>query len=176
MRSAGAFTRPRRSAARLRSRHGAPILGAMSRPRLLVIEDGEEYREFAQMFLSEEWDIVPARSLKDALAALEAAPIRAMLVDLRFERARAEDLTGDVAEVASRMFGGDTSRALRWLKDQQGTLVLAALRAAGHPQRAVFVHDFPRERVANLRRLYGDVASVPGFDAAAILAALGAPG
>lgn len=153
----------------------APDPRAMSRARLLVIEDGEEYREFAQMFLAERWDVVPARSLAEARAALESGPIGAMLVDLRFERARPEDLTGDVTEVAQRMFGGDTQRALRWLKDQQGTLVLAALRSAGHTQRAVFVHDFPKERVANLRRLYGDVASVPGFDARAILEALGAP-
>ena len=81
---------------------------------------------------------------------------------------------GDLDDTAARMFAGDRTRALRWLKDQQGTLVLAKLREAGFAQRAVFVHDFPARRLDNLRRLYGDVGAVPGFDAAAILSALGA--
>jgi hypothetical protein len=140
---------------------------------LLVIEDGSEYQEFARMFLAERWEIVQARSAREALLKLSEQAIGAMLVDLRFERAEPEDLTGDVTEVAQRMFGGDVQRALRWLKDQQGALILKVLRDAGHHQRAVFVHDFPRERLANLTRLYGDVASVPGFDARAILEALG---
>jgi hypothetical protein len=38
----------------------------------------------------------------------------------------------------------------------------------------VFVHDFPPRRLANLRRLYGLVAAVPSFDAAAIVRELGA--
>lgn len=139
--------------------------------RLLVIEDGDEYREFAEMFL-EVASIVQAKNLVQALAALEAGPIDAMLVDLRFERAAAEDLIGDADATAKRMFGGDRERALRWLKDQQGALVLGKLREAGHRQRAIFVHDFPRERLANLKKLYGDVVAVPAFDAAAIREAL----
>jgi len=46
--------------------------------------------------------------------------------------------------------------------------VLAEIRKAGFAQRAVFVHDFPEERLKNLGRLYGDVHAVPSFDAAAI--------
>jgi len=144
----------------------------MERPRLLVLEDGTEYQEFARMFLADRWEVVPARSADQALEVLKEAPVGAMLLDLRFERAQPEDLTGDVTAVAQRMFGGDTQRALRWLKDQQGTLILKVLREAGHHQRAVFVHDFAEDRLANLRRLYGDVHSVPGFDAVAIGEAL----
>jgi ActR/RegA family two-component response regulator len=144
----------------------------MDRARLLVLEDGTEYREFAEMFLADRFEVVPARSAIEALAALSHAPVAAMLLDLRFERAQPEDLTGDVTAVAQRMFGGDSQRALRWLKDQQGTLILKVLREAGHQQRAVFVHDFAQDRLANLRRLYGDVHSVPGFDAHAIGEAL----
>ena len=143
-------------------------------PRLLVIEDGAEYEEFARLFLGERFRIVPAHDAEEALAAARAAPIAAMLVDLRFERAKSEDLLGDVNAAARRMFGGDTQRALRWLKDQQGTLILAELRKAGFAQPAVFVHDFPAERLANLRKLYGEVFAVPTFDAVAIRAALGA--
>jgi len=144
----------------------------MERPRLLVLEDGTEYQEFARMFLADRWEVVPARSADQALEVLKEAPVGAMLLDLRFERAQPEDLTGDVTAVAQRMFGGDIQRALRWLKDQQGTLILKVLREAGHHQRAVFVHDFAEDRLANLRRLYGDVHSVPGFDAVAIGEAL----
>jgi hypothetical protein len=143
-------------------------------PKLLVIEDGTEYEEFARLFLGERFQIVPAHDAEEALAAARAAPIAAMLVDLRFERAKSEDLLGDVNAAARRMFGGDTQRALRWLKDQQGTLILAELRKAGFAQPAVFVHDFPAERLANLRKLYGEVFAVPTFDAVAIRAALGA--
>lgn len=139
---------------------------------LLVIEDGSEYEEFARLFLAERFEIRGAHTAVEALAVARGATVVAMLVDLRFERARSEDLVGDVAHVAGRMFGGDHARALRWLKDQQGTLVLGELRKAGFAQRAVFVHDFAPERLANLRKLYGDVDAVPTFDAPAIKNAL----
>lgn len=137
---------------------------------LLVIEDGDEYEEFARLFLASRYDEVrPARSCEEALA--QAAGADAMLIDLRFERAEASVLVGDLAG-AARRFGGDEVRAARWLKEQQGTLILGALREAGHDQPAVFVHDFPERRLQNLARLYGRVGAVPSFDAARILAVL----
>lgn len=145
--------------------------------RLLLIEDGQEYEEFARLFLADACELEAAHSAAEALARAAAARFDAFLVDLRFERAPQEVLVGDLEDTARRLFAGDRARALRWLKDQQGTLVLAELRRAGHPQPALFVHDFPRQRLENLRRLYGDVRAVPGFDAGAIRAALGiAPG
>ena len=139
---------------------------------LLVIEDGTEYAEFARLFLGADVEVVAARSLAEALSACSAGRIDAMLVDLRFERAPRETLVGDPDDVARRLFAGDRERALRWIKDQQGTVVLGELRRAGHMQRAVFVHDFPPQRLANLKKLYGDVDAVPGFDAEAIGRAL----
>lgn len=144
--------------------------------KLLLVEDGHEYEEFARVFLADAFEIEAARSAAEALERAARTRFDAFLVDLRFERAPEQALVGDVEDVARRLFAGDRARALRWLKDQQGTLVLAELRRAGHAQRAVFVHDFPRQRLENLRRLYGDVRAVPGFDAAAIRAALGAGG
>ncbi len=135
---------------------------------MLVVEDGREYEEFAQTFLGDRFEIVTAHSASEALERLRAEPVDVMLVDLRFERAPAETLVGDVDATARRLFGGDRARALRWIKDQQGTLLLAEIRKAGFPQRAVFVHDFPPDRLKNLAKLYGDVHAVPGFDAAAI--------
>lgn len=141
--------------------------------RLLVIEDGHEYEEFARLFLTEVFVIRAAHSAKEALAMLVDEGADAFLVDLRFDRAPVEALVGDVDGLASRRFTGDRNRALRYLMDQQGTLVLGELRKAGHDAPAVFVHDFPARRLSNLRRLYGEVRAVPSFDAAALEAALG---
>ena len=146
--------------------------------RLLLIEDGNEYEEFARHFLGDRFEIHAVHSGAEARARLEAGrndaarSIDAMLVDLRFERARSEDLVGDLTDLSKRMFAGDLERARRWAKDQQGTLILGELRRAGFLQRAVFVHDFPLGRLANLRKLYGDVHAVPTFDAEAISRAL----
>lgn len=143
----------------------------MSR-RLLVVEDGSEYADFARVFLADLYEIVSAGSARSAREALEASPCDAMLLDMRFDRLEPAELEGDLTEVASRLFGSDRARALRYLQDEQGALVLAALRKAGHTARAVFVNDMPRRRLENLRRLYGEVLAVPSFDAAAIRAAL----
>jgi DNA-binding NarL/FixJ family response regulator len=135
---------------------------------MLVVEDGSEYEEFATTFLGHRFDVVASRSATEAIERLRERPVDVLLVDLRFERAPSESLIGDVDATAKRLFGGDRVRALRWIKDQQGTLVLAEIRKAGFAQRAVFVHDFPPDRLKNLGKLYGDVHAVPGFDAAAI--------
>jgi hypothetical protein len=137
--------------------------------RLLVIEDGDEYLEFARVFLRG-WELAAARSGADAL--FRAGESDAFFIDLRFERALPETLVGDLDGTAARLFAGNRGRALRHLQDQQGTLILASLRAAGHHQPAVFVHPFPARRLENLRRMYGIVEAVPQFDAAAISAAL----
>jgi DNA-binding NtrC family response regulator len=148
----------------------------VTRPALLVIEDGHEYEEFAQAFLAETYDVRSAHSAEEALAQVEERMPDALLVDLRFERAAVGDLIGDIEATARRRFAGDTHRAIRHLKEQQGTLVLGVLREAGCDAPAVFVHDFPARRLANLRRLYGNVGAVPTFDAGAIEAALGEVG
>jgi hypothetical protein len=135
---------------------------------MLVVEDGTEYEEFAKTFLGDRFDVKSVRSAAEALAALKSGAFDVLFVDLRFERAPAETLVGDVESTARRLFGGDRARALRWIKDQQGTLVLAEIRKAGFAQRACFVHDFPDDRLKNLAKLYGDVHAVPSFDAAAI--------
>jgi len=140
--------------------------------RLLVIEDGDEYAEFARVFLAD-LEVTAAHSAADALAALRAHGADALLIDLRFDRAPASALVGDLDATAARLFAGDRERALRYLQDEQGTLILADLRAAGFALPALFVHDFPPRRLANLRRLYGDVNAVSSLDAATIRRALG---
>lgn len=140
--------------------------------RLLIIEDGDEYTEFARLFLGTDLAIRQARSLAETLSILRSEDITALLIDLRFDRAAPETLCGDIAATAAQLFGGDQARALRYLKDQQGALILAQVRAHGYLQPAVFIHDFPQRRLQNLQRLYGRVTAVASFDAAAIRRAL----
>ena len=144
----------------------------MGRADLLVIEDGHEYEEFAEAFLGHRFTIRAAHSAPEALARIGQRMPDALLVDLRFERAPVASLVGDVDATARRRFAGDTHRAIRHLKEQQGTLVLGVLREAGCTAPAVFVHDFPPGRLRNLQRLYGTVRAVPAFDAEAIGQAL----
>jgi CheY-like chemotaxis protein len=141
--------------------------------RMLVVEDGTEYADFARLFLAGDFEIVAVQSAAAALQAQAARPADVMLIDLRFDRAPSDALVGGLDAAAARLFAGDRSRALRHLQDQQGVFILAELRRAGHRQPAVFVHEFPARRLANLRQLYGDVRVVSGFDAAALRLALG---
>lgn len=136
---------------------------------LLVIEDGDEYLRFVEALLPE-LRCAGVRSGAEALVAARTA--RAFLIDLRFDRAAPETLCGDATEVARELFGGDAARATRYLTDEQGLYILKALRAAGHAQRALFVHDFTSRRLGHLRERYGDVSAVRTFDAGAIRAAL----
>ena len=144
--------------------------------KLLVIEDGSEYTEFARALLGQEYLVFQAQTGAAALALLSthasSQPIDALLIDLRFDRTPVVDLLGDVKETAMRLYGGDAGRAIRYLQDQQGILILAEARRCSHRQPAVFVHDFPERRLHNLRKLYGEVSAVPVFDAAAILRSL----
>ncbi len=141
--------------------------------RILVIEDGDEYEQFAEIFLSDGCEIRAARSAREALAILDQQPADGFLIDLRFDRATEGALAGDIDATATRLFAGDRAQAVRYLQDNQGTLILAELRKAGYRQPAVFVHDFPKGRLRNLRRLYGAVQAAPSFDAELIRKALG---
>lgn len=145
----------------------------MSNKRIIVIEDGNEYEEFARLFLSDRCEIAAAHSASEALALLRDRRIDALLIDLRFDRSRETDLVGDPEATARRLFAGDRASAIAYLRDHQGTLILAELRTAGHFQKAVFVHDFAPQRLRNLCRLYKNVLAVPSFDARRIRDALG---
>jgi CheY-like chemotaxis protein len=140
----------------------------MSTRRILVVEDGREYIDFFRLFLARDYEYLEARSGGTALERLAEARVDLVVMDMRFERCPAPDLLGDVAEVAASYFGGDLGRAARYVEDNQGALIVAELRRRGHDQPVLFVSDMPERRLANLKRLYGHVRAVPGFDAAAI--------
>lgn len=136
---------------------------------LLVVEDGDEYAEFARTFLGHALHIAVAKSCSAVLDCLRKGPVHVLLIDLRFDRAAEANLVGDVVTTAERLFAGDRARALRHLQDQQGVLILAAVRAAGFMQPALFIHEFLPRRLENLERLYAPVHALPAFDAAALL-------
>jgi hypothetical protein len=140
---------------------------------IIIIEDGDEYEAFANLFLSDRCNIRAFRSASAALNGLAKTPADGFLLDLRFDRSPETELAGDPEKTAQRLFAGDREAGMRYLREHQGTFALAALRQAGYYARALFVHDFPKGRLENLRRLYGDVQAVTSFDAASIRAAFG---
>ena len=149
----------------------------MSTPTILVAEDGDEYTTNLDRFLGEEFRFVRAGDGEAALAAVAEGSIDAVFLDMRFDRA--ERLLGDLAALVRR-FSGDEDRARRFLEDNQGTYVLAALRAAGCVLPVIFSYDFDGEprRFANLSRRHGPLAYLndtagPAEMRAALLASVG---
>lgn len=123
--------------------------------RVLVVEDGEEYTANLARFLPEGFALRRAGSGAAALAALAEWPCDVVFLDLRFDRTPVDQLLGDLAATADR-FNGDLDRAVRFLADNQGSYILAALREAGWGVPVVFSHDFSGEprRWANLEQRY----------------------
>lgn len=126
----------------------------MNPPRVLVVEDGHEYINNLTRFLGTDFDFTRAGNGPTALSLLASQPFAAVFLDMKFDRA--DVLLGDL-DATRRRFAGDEARAKRFLENNQGTYVLAAIREAGHTLPAVFSYDFDSEprRLRNLRRRYG---------------------
>jgi len=133
----------------------------MSRTRVLVIEDGFEYSEMLERFLSSDFDFERAGDGATSLTRFDQG-FAGIFLDMRFDRVSPDQLLGDLAATTQR-FHGDVGRARRFLEDNQGTFVLAALRAAGCTLPVVFSHDFSSEprRFRHLQRLHGPVGYLP---------------
>ena len=116
----------------------------MSRPRILVIEDGREYVETLGRYLGAEFEFVRAGHGRAALDALSIATFQAIFLDMRFDRVQLADLLGDQSALATRL-GGDLVRVRQFLEENQGTYILAALREANHRLPVVFSYDFDGE-------------------------------
>ena len=135
------------------------------RPLVLVVEDGHEYTENLTRFLDGELSFERAGDGAAALARLAAGGVDALFLDMRFDRIPPEDLLGDVQALIGRF--GDEDRAWRFLADNQGSYVLAALRDAVHglPVVMSYVFDGEPRRFKNLEARYaplsylGDTAS-----------------
>jgi len=130
--------------------------------RVLVIEDGFEYSETLQQFLPDGFDWERSGSGPQGLTRLAEEPFDVVFLDMRFDRAPADELYGDMEEVADR-FNGDPVQARRFLEDHQGNYVLAALRDGGHSIPVLMSYDFDTEprRWKRLAERYGPVDYLP---------------
>lgn len=129
------------------------------RPRVLVVEDGHEYIETYGRYLGEEFDFVRAGDGQTALSMLASDDWHAVFLDMRFDRA--ERLLGDLDALELR-FHGDRERAKRFLEDNQGTYIAAAIRDAGYRHPLLFSYDFDSEprRFSHLVERYAPVAYI----------------
>lgn len=138
----------------------------------VIVEDGTEYRDFFDLFLQKDHTYLHSQAGLHAIDMLDRNDVDFVVLDMRFERSPAEDLIGDVEDMASQYFGGDLARAHRFVEENQGTLILSEMRKRGYSQPVLFVSDMAKRRLHNLRDLYGSVHAVPTFDASAIRAKL----
>jgi hypothetical protein len=131
-------------------------------PRVLIVEDGFEYRDTFGRYAGDAFAFTRAGSGAEALSAWQEGSFDCLFLDMRFDRVQPGALLGDLAETAER-FNGDPVRATRFLEENQGVYVLAALRAAGCALPAVFSHDFSGEprRWSALERKYGPLSWLP---------------
>ena len=136
--------------------------------RLLVIEDGDEYVEFARLFLAADFVVAPRERRAAALAALRERRRRraAHRSALRSRRPRRSSAMSTAT--AARLFGGDRGARAALLQDQQGTLILGALRAAGYASRRCSCTTSRRAASRTCAGSTARVDAVPTFDAAAI--------
>ena len=113
----------------------------MTKPRFVVCEDGREYFERFQRFLSASFDLVPAPDYAAARAAADAAA--GILLDLDFRRTPPERLVGD-GDDSSLPAGLDPGARAR-LAETQGILILRRLRADGVRLPAMLFADIDDE-------------------------------
>ena len=125
--------------------------------RVLVVEDGLEYTKSFEQFIGAPFEFVRAGSGREALQALATGSFDLLFLDMRFDRA--SELIGDLDALVER-HNGDAARARRFLEDNQGAYVLAAIRDAGHRQPALMSYDFDGEprRFENIKARYGPLA------------------
>lgn len=125
--------------------------------RVLVVEDGFEYINNLTRFLGADFSFERAGDGHDALEKLSGGGFSAIFLDMKFDRA--ERLLGDLEQV-QRRFAGDEARATRFLENNQGTYVLAAIREADVSLPVVFSYDFDSEprRFRNLHRRYAPLS------------------
>ena len=112
----------------------------MTLPTLLVIEDGDEYTLRFQRFLGQAIAFHRAISLASARVALGDQPL-GLLLDLDFRRTPREDLVDDQGRANLSLSEGRFAP----LSEQQGILILRALRAEGCALPALLFADLSDE-------------------------------
>lgn len=129
--------------------------------RVLVVEDGHEYTETLTRFLADGFAWTRAGSGGAALALLTEEAFDAVFLDMRFDRVPVGALLGDLEAATARF--GDEERAVQFLMDNQGTVILTALRNAQHRLPVLMSYAFDEEprRFERLAATYGPVDYVP---------------
>jgi CheY-like chemotaxis protein len=121
-------------------------------PTVLIIEDGDEYRENLTRFVpGPTW--IQARSASQALEILERTRVDLIYLDMRFDRIPRADLVGDHA-AATRQ---------HYLETNQGLFILNALAEVGSTVPVILAYDFAREaaRLKHLQARHPHLAWVP---------------
>ena len=134
----------------------------MSEPRVLIVEDGDEYLENLSKFVPGP-RYTQAHNGRDAVAILAARRIDLIYLDMRFDRIPEGDLMGDHA-AATKEHNGDPVRAWRFLQTNQGLYILEAIRNGGHAHIPVILaYDFTRQkkRYEHLARIHPSLHWVP---------------
>ncbi|MFT6142492.1 MAG: hypothetical protein ACJAZO_000631 [Myxococcota bacterium] len=130
--------------------------------RILIIEDGHEYTDTLTRFAGDAAEWMRAGNAAEGLTHLAQGGWDAAFLDMRFNRVPDDALLGDVVALTTR-FAGDRTKAIRFLQENQGTLVLSAIRAAGYALPVLFSYNFDEEprRWARVHAANGRVGFVP---------------
>ena len=130
--------------------------------RVMVVEDGLEYSQTLERFLSEDFQWIREGSGPAALDRLGLESFDALFLDMRFDRVPPDRLLGDFDRVADQ-FNGDPLQARQFLEDHQGNYILAAVRDAGFQVPVLLSYDFDGEprRWARLAERYPPVDYLP---------------
>ena len=128
---------------------------------VLVIEDGDEYLENLTRFVQGP-RYLQAHCGKEAVEIMLNDKVDVVYLDMRFDRIPHAELLGD-HDAVTREHNGDPVRAWKYLMNNQGLYILAALKAAGFAHFPVIVaYDFSKEprRFENLRKSYPNLVWV----------------
>ena len=126
---------------------------------VLIVEDGHEYIDRAEQFLSEDFEFTRAGNGEEALQLLRETAFEMAYLDMNFNRVGSHQLLGPWDELTAR-FGGDKEQARAFLEAHQGVYVLSAMRDAGHGLPVLISYDFSSEpkRWSHLKSRYGPIA------------------
>ena len=132
-----------------------------SRMTVLVVEDGDEYLENLSRFVLGP-RYLQAHCGKEAVEFMMNDKVDIVYLDMRFDRIPHSQLLGD-HDAVTREHNGDPVRAWKYLMNNQGLYILAALKKAGFAHFPVVVaYDFSKEprRFENLRKSYPNLVWV----------------
>ena len=138
----------------------------MSRPLVIVCEDGHEYLQRFSRFLGEELELVRVDDFASARAACARGP-KALLFDLDFSRLPPDKLIDETGQTAPR-----SRDEARRLAQMQGILILRALRAEAVAAPALLFADLDDAgRVRFLEESLAPLSVVPSSEGMGAIAA-----